>query len=179
MRKGRKRYTKKSVIQAAIPTLFLVVLVCVGAYYIQQGEWIQPEIDEITASYLSLNNNETTDMMKITNLHKMSDKNGHLSKNKCSKNFQITGKKDATYQIVLYHLGNRVEEEYIKFYLTNEKEQFIENILSNMPDSPDGGKIIFEGTMEDGKKWKLKMWVDKSYKYEVTNVSYEVKIKTS
>ena len=178
MRKGRKRYTKKSVIQTAIPTFFLVVLVCIGTYYIQKGDWIRPELDELTASYLSLNNNETTDMMKITNLRKMSDKNGHLSKNKSAKDFQITGQKDTTYQIVLYHLGNQVEKEYIKFYLTNEKGYKAENTLSNMPDTPDGGKVVFEGTMEDGKKWDLKMWVDKSYHHEVTNVSYEIKIKT-
>ena len=179
MTKGRKRYTKKSVIQATIPTFFLIVLVCTLAYFIFHTDWLSPSINEITASYISLNNNDTTDMIKVTALHKMNDKNGKSEKNKSTKDFQITGKKEATYQIVLYHLGSRVEDNYIKFYLSNEKGGSIEGVLSDMEESYDGGKILFEGTMENGKNWNLKMWVDKSYKQDVTNVSYEIRIKAS
>lgn len=177
MRKGRKRYTQKSVIQAAIPALFLFLLALLGAYYIHTAEWLQPEINELTASYLSLNNNDTTDMLKITNLHKMTDEDGREEKNKANKDFEITGDKKATYQIVLYHMGNYVEDEYVKFSLANEKGQIIEDSLKNRAETPDGGKIIFEGKMKDGKRWNLKMWIDKSYHGGTTNLSYEIRMK--
>lgn len=177
MRKGRKRYTKKNVIQAAIPTLVLFLLVCALTYYVFNTDWLNPRINEITASYISLNNNDTTDMLKITNLRKMSDNKGKSDRNNCTQSFQVLGSKNAEYKIVLYHLGNSVEEEYVNFYLTNEKGNKIEGILGEQEETYDGGKVLYEGTIQKGKKWNLKMWVDKEEKKEIENVSYEIRIK--
>lgn len=178
MGKKRKRYTKKNVYQAAIPAIFLFLIVTALAYVIMQTEWLRPKINEITASYISLNTTETTDVLKITNLHKLSDIQGKRNSNRKSQTFQITGEKDTTYQIVLYHLGNKIDEKQVHFYLTNEQGDKMEGILSSKEQTNDGGRIVFEGTMKDGKKWNLKMWIDRSYPKDANNISYEIKIKT-
>lgn len=177
MKKGRKRYTKRSVLKTAIPTFILLILVVGIAYGIFHTEWLRPKVNEITASYISLNTNETTDVLKITNLRLLSEKQGK-TKNKSTQEFQITGEKDTIYQIVLYHLGNQVDESYVHFYLENEKSDKVEGVLSNREETFDGGRVLYEGTIKDAKKWNLKMWVDKSYHKEVNNVSYEIRIKS-
>ena len=83
------------------------------------------------------------------------------------------------YQIVLYHLGEKIDEKYIKYYLVNDRGNSINGILKEQKETNDGGKIIYEGTIETGKNWNLKMWVDKEYKNSTNNVSYEIRIKTS
>ena len=178
MKKGRKRYTKKAVMKAAIPTLILLVLVATISYGILQTEWLRPKINSITASYISLKTTESTDILKVSNLHTLSDTKGKSRKNFASQNFQITGDQKTTYQIVLYHLGNTISEENIKYYLINEKQNAYEGVLANQQETNDGGKIIYEGTMESGKTWTLRMWADKKIKEDVNNVSYEIRIKT-
>ena len=177
MKKGRKRYTKKSVMKAAIPAFILVMLVITLTHIIFNTEWLRPKINEITASYISLNTNEKTDALKISNLYKMSDNKGK-GNNTQSQSFQITGEKDKTYQIVLYHIGNAVDESYVNYYLTNEKNEKMEGNLANKEQTVDGGRILYEGNLLNGKNWNLKMWIDKSYKEETHNISYEIRIKT-
>jgi len=177
MKKKRKRYTKKSVYKAASFTLGLLLLVGISTYMITHTEWESPKMNEISASYISLNNNNTTDMLKIKNLKKLTDTKGLRSTNQCVKEFQITGTRDSNYRIVLYHLGDIIEEEYVKFDLKNDKNIEIKGILKNQPQTFDGGSILFEGTMEEGKNWTLKMWVDKEYDKDVKNVAYEIRIR--
>ena len=46
------------------------------------------------------------------------------------------------------------------------------------PNTINYGYIIYEGTIKEGKRWTLKMWIAKNYKEDVDNVSYEIRIKT-
>jgi len=179
MKKGKKRYTKKDVQKSFFTTLCLMFLVSVIGFLIMNTEWLRPKLNEISASYISLNNTNKTDMLKITNLRKLSDKKGISKRNKSSKDFQITGQKEEIYQIVLYHLGYTVDEKFIHYSLTNEKDKQLTGILSNQEETFDGGRIIFEGTMQEGKNWNLKMWIDSKYNKNSNNISYEIRIKTS
>ena len=177
MKKGKKRYTKKAVYKAAGNALMLFIFVIAFGYGILHSEWLTPKINELSASYISLNNTETTDILKVTNLRKQTDQRGKSFRNKTIKKFQMTGERDTIYQIVLYHLGEEVDEEYIKFYLTNEMGKEEEGVLKNQEETYDGGRILFEGTMKDGQNWSLKMWAAKEYDKSVNNVSYEIRIK--
>lgn len=179
MKKGKRRYTKKEVNKIAGTTLILFVLVCMIAYVIINASWLRPKLNEIQASYISLNNTETTDMLKVTALRKLTDEKGVSYKNKSFKEFKITGQQDSTYQIVLYHLGEKIDEKYVHYSLKNEKDKTIQDLLGNMEQTPDGGKIIFVGNVKDGKNWIIKMWIDKSYQGNADNISYEIKIKAS
>jgi hypothetical protein len=175
--KRRKKVTKKKVYQTAMITVALILIVLAFSYWLNTTEWYQPKINELSASYISLNNNNTTDMLKITNLHKLSTRKGKKNSNPCKQNIEITGDSNQTYQIVLYHLGYILEDQYVYYQLTSDEATEITGNLSNAEDSYDGGKIIFEGNLKDGKNWKLKMWVNKKYPGEVKNIAYEIRIK--
>ena len=179
MKKGKKKYTKKSVYKSAFTTFVLIVLVVLCAHFIFQTDWLKPRFNELLASYISLNNLNTTDILKVSNLKKMTNKKGISYHNKSKKEFQVTGQREIKYQIVLYHVGEKIEEEYIHFYLENEKKVKIEGILSEQSETNDGGKMIYEGTIQEGKNWTIKMWIDKEYKKKGNNVSYEIRIKTN
>jgi len=178
MKKGKKRYTKKDVLKHAFATFALIVLVILFGYIILNAEWLRPRINELSASYISLKNQSTTDILKINNLRKLTDKKGMSNRNSTFKTFQVTGQKKLNYQIVLYHLGKKIDEEYIKYYLLNDRGNTFGGNLKEQTDTKDGGKIIYEGTIEEGKNWNLKMWVDNDYKDSINNVSYEIRIKT-
>ncbi len=179
MKKGKKRYTKKDVYKTFFTAFFLVILVTAIGYFILSTDWLRPSINEISASYISLNTAYKTDMLKITNLQRLSDNKGISKSNKNSKTFQITGEIDSTYKIVLYHLGERIDEKNVHFYLENENNKTMTGLLSDLKETEDGGKLVFEGTIKDGKNWNLKLWVSKEYNDNINNVSYEIRIKTS
>ncbi len=178
MKKGKKRYTKKDVRKALGQTLILVLLVIVLTYIIFNTAWLRPKLNELSASYISLNNTNTTDMLKITNLRKMSNEKGKSIRNKATKDFQITGQQDYTYQIVLYHIGESIDEDKVHYYLENEHQVIKEGIIKVEDQTNDGGRVIYTGTIRDGKNWKIKMWVDKEYEGDANNISYEIRIKT-
>ena len=177
MSKNKKRYTKKNVYHAAFQAGFLFVLVLLFGYGILNSNWLPTKINELSASYISLNNTESTDILKVTNLHKQTNQKGKSNRNKSAKTFKMTGQKDSEYRIVLYHLGNMIDEKAVRFYLVNEMGMSIEGRLSDQSETYDGGRILYEGTMNDGQNWTLKMWVNRDYKDSVKNVSYEIRIK--
>lgn len=177
MKKGKKRYTKKDVYKASTVAFLLIVLVTIVGYFIFNTSWLRPKINEISASYISLNTAYKTDMLKINNLQKLTDKKGMSNRNKNNKDFQITGEIDSTYQIVLYHLGERIDEKNVHYYLVNEKKVSMNGLISNLKETDDGGKILFEGTIKSGKNWNLKLWVSNDYNENINNISYEIRIK--
>ena len=162
--KQKKRCTKKTVHKAFGKTCLLLLLVITFSYWIRYTEWYAPKINELSASYISLNNNNTTDMLKITNLKKLSDRKGKGMNNPCKQKFEVTGEEHSSYRIVLYHLGNGLEDEYVHYYLTSNQGVEVKGTLSDALESYDGGKII-------------KMWVAKDYIGEVNNIAYEIRIK--
>ncbi len=177
MKKNQKRYTKKHIYYARIKISVLFLFVLLLGYGILTSDWLTPHINELSASYISLNNTETTDILKVTNLQKQTDKKGCSSRNKSVQTFQMMGERDTEYQIVVYHLGSVVNEQYVKFYLVNENEKEIKGNLLDQSETYDGGKILFVGNMLEGQNWTLRMWIDDRYQKNVKNVSYEIRIK--
>lgn len=173
----KKKKSKVSIFQNIITYTLIIIVFTIG-YSIFFTDFLSPSLNEMTASYISFNNNSTTDMIKVNNLKRMSDKKGISNKNKSKESFSVTGRLESTYQIVLYHLGSNLDEKYVKYQLENEKNKIFSGILSNNEVTPDGGFIIYEGTLKEGKRWTLKMWASKEYKNSVDNVSYEIRIKT-
>ena len=177
MKQSKKRYTKKHVRQAAARTMFLFILVVAFGYGIINSDSLPTKINELSASYISLNNPETTDILKVTNLYKQSDKKGMSNRNRSKKTFKMIGQRDSEYKIVVYHLGEMIDEKYVKFYLVNEMGKEVEEVLENQSETDDDGRVLFVGNISEGQNWTLKMWVDNDYKESVRNVSYEIRIK--
>ena len=177
MTKAKRRYTKKDIFVRRIYTGILLVLVFVLSYFTYMSYSSKSKLNELTTSYISFNNNDTTDMIKVTNLKKMSNSNGISFKNKSVKKFDISGNVGDRYQIVLYHIGNLIDNKYVHYSLIINNKVKDTNILSNMFSSENGGIVIYDGKIEENNNCILRMWVDNSYQDSVKNVSYEVRIK--
>ena len=177
-RRRRKKSNRQKHIDNTkrILTCVILSLLVLGlSYIIFQTDILEPSLNEITTSYISFNNKNTTDMLKINNINKKSDKLGKSSWNNKSIVLDIDGEKDKEYQIIVYPIIKDVDNKYIKVYLKDNKE-LVNTNLDELKDSEDGGKIIYQGKINNNKKI-LRMWIDKDYKDKINNNSFEIKIK--
>jgi hypothetical protein len=138
---------------------------------------LEPKVNELTASYISFNNKNTTDMLRINNIIKLSDKIGKSKFNYKQVTFNVEGNKDSYYEIVLYSLMNDIDEKYIYFQL-EDNDKFFSNSLSKLESSEDGGKIVYQGQIKNSNKKTIRMWISKKYANKIGDSSFEVKIKS-
>ncbi len=158
--------------------LILCLLVLLLTYFIFYKDTLKTSVDEVTASYISFNNSKTTDMLKISNLSKMKDDKGKSILNTSTKMFDVDGNIKEKYEVVVYALGNKADESYIKFALYDSNNNEISSgVLNNSKTSVDGGKVIYQGAIKKHNKLKLNMWLSKKYQGNTKNISYEIKIK--
>ena len=66
----RKKVSKHTVNKAKIKTYILIFMVMMMSYTLINHS-PKPQMNELTTSYISFNNSNATDMMKIKNLKKM------------------------------------------------------------------------------------------------------------
>ena len=109
--KQRKKIHNK-IIQCTILSIFVLGF----SYVIFQTDYLEPKINETTASYISFNNKNTTDMLKIQNIQKMSDQKGKSTLNSKFLKIDISGEESKEYEIVLYSIENKIEPEFINIY---------------------------------------------------------------
>ncbi|MBQ6323654.1 MAG: hypothetical protein IJI22_02345 [Bacilli bacterium] len=173
MAKKKKKKNKKT--HHYIRTLCMIVLVLVLAYFIFSHDLLSPHLNELTTSYISFNNSYSTDMLKINNIQKMKDEKGASTKNKGKLTIKITGSNKNKYELVVYPISNEVNPEYVKFSL-NDGKNTINNKLSEMPTSKDGGIIIYTNNINKDNNITLNMWISTEYNDKIKNNSYEVKI---
>ena len=177
MSKQNKIYTKRDVVIREILTGILVVFVFAFTFFTLLSDEFNTKINELTTSYISFKNNDTTDMIKITNLKKMSNSNGVSFKNQSTKKFSISGDVGEKYRIILYHTGNEIDSKFVHYSLRINGKDKEKSVLNKMPTIDNGGIVIYDGIIEDKNDCVLKMWVDNSYNKSVKNISYEVRIK--
>lgn len=147
----------------------LGILVFLLTYFIFETNILEPKVNELTTSYISFSNNKT-DELKINNIKKLSNKIGKSSFNNSSLELDITGNKNDLYNIVIYKINSNIDDNYIKCFIDKEIT------LSDTETTPDNGKIIYSGKINNKNK-VLRMWIDKKYKGKVENNSYEIKIE--
>ena len=176
-RRRRKTNRQKHIdnTKRILTCIILSVLVLGLSYIIFKTDILKPSLNEITTSYISFNNKNITDMLKINNINKKSDKLGKSTWNNKSIVLDIDGEKNREYKIIIYPIIKSVDNKYIKVYLKDNKE-LVNTNLDNLKDSEDGGKIIYQGKINNKKKI-LRMWIDKEYKGNVNDNSFEIKIK--
>ncbi len=177
--KSKKRRKQEIKIKKSkIFLLVLIIILVLGIYYIiEETDFLLPKIDEATASYISFNNSNSTDMLKITNIKRMEDSIGKSILNTHKVKFDISGKKNLDFTIELYSLGNKIENKYIK-YAISKKNKIIEiGTLENKEESQNGEIILYQDKLKEDNTYEIKIWIDKEYKKKINNVSYEIKIK--
>lgn len=178
MGKKRRIYTKKALFKMTLTTIFLLFLIAILGYIIIETDYLDPSLNELTASYISLNDVTATDRLKITNLSKQTTKKGSSSNNKSFESFNIYGEKSSKYEVVLYRIGQETNNENIMYYLENTKEKKV-GCINELPTREDGGKVIYSGTIKEKEKFIIRMWVKNNAKEDAKHISYEIKIKTS
>lgn len=174
-RKNKRRknqINKKQIVNLVILTILLVIFtsIIIGINH------KKPKLNEQTTSYISFNNQNTTDMLKIINLKKMSNKKGMSKDNLHYLDLKVEGNKDDKYEIVIYSITNNIDLEYIHYALLDNNTILTKGVLSDTDNSSDGGKNIYQSKINN-RKLTLKMWIGENYKEKVQDNSFEVKIK--
>lgn len=180
-KKRTKKLTKKQLRQrnqlyknTAISAL-LCLLVLGVSYMIFITDILQPKVNRVTASYISFFNNDTTDVIKINDIKKMSNDVGKSVVNTKYRELLVTGEKNSNYQVVIYPVVNNIGLDYINYSITIEGNTYSGN-LGDMPFSSDEGIIVYNGRVNNEKKLTIRMWVSKDYDGEVDNNSFKIKI---
>lgn len=178
--KNKKKTTLEvKLYKTAAISIVLLISAIFLSYFVITASSLKTEINEETANYISFNNSNTTDMMKISNLQKLSNKKGMSKVNENSIDFKITGKKDSKYSIILYPINNKNDLEKIKFYLTKDGKKVAYNTLAEITEiKEDGGIVIYQGIIgKDDLNYNLRMWLSKDYHKNANNISFEIKVK--
>ncbi len=170
-----KRRTKKEIHKISLVTILLMLLVFSLGYVIIKTNNLFTGTNELTASYISFNNLSSTDMIRINNITRKTEKKAKSLLNPSSISFDVKGQKNKEYEIVLYPIETS-SNEGVKFYLENNKKIVI-NDLESVPTRTDGGKIIYKGKISNNNKFILRMWINQDNKSQIDNISYEVKVK--
>lgn len=176
MLKKEEEKERKTTIKIISSAIIIVILLLGISYITFKTNLLKPKIDEKTSQYISFYNKEKTDSLVINNIKKRKDKNGKGNKNKHSLKFSITGKKNKKYEIVLYNQLDKEDEKFIKVYIKHKNKE-IESNLKDLKSSKDGGKILYQGKV-DNNNIILRMWISKSCSKKIKNNSFEVKIKS-
>ncbi len=170
-----KKKNKKQLQKQISITIVLGLLVLSFLYVILNTNVLEPHLNEMTTSYISFNNLNTTDMMKIKNIKRMSNYFGNSKWNSSSIPLTITGEKNKEYEIILYTLTNDLEDKYIMYSIVGE-ETLAHHSLENLEEVEDGGKILYQGNINNNKM-VLRLWISKKWKDKVTENAFEVKVK--
>jgi hypothetical protein len=174
MKKRRPKREREYYRRLTICIIMGILVLSVGLF-IENTNFLEPKINELTTSFISFNNKNTTDMLRINNIEKMSDKRGASRWNSHSLTLNISGEKNQNYEIVLYSLTNPIPEADIRYVVKNGKDEIKDNLL-NPENTEDGGKILYRGTIEN-KKTIIRVWVSNDYEGKITPNAFEVKVR--
>lgn len=173
-KKNKKKNIKIKDYMNIFLCIFIVSLLLVLSIFIYESNILTPRIDELTTSYISFNNLDTTDIIKFNNIEKMSNEKGISKKNKNCKKIKISGKKKYEYKIVTYPINNTIEYKYIYFNISKSNKT---NTLDEFEQTEDRGREVYKGKIDNDNEIELCMWVSDKYKKAVKNISFEIKIK--
>ena len=194
----KKLFKKLKLIGLIIFTLFDIFLIYSCFYFgysIYSSKYInsQDKFNKETVSYISFmfenNDNHVVDVKKPKIV---SDDVGKLLFGDSYFTFDVNLDKEKIndsleYVVTASPVGDSIDDEYIKFYLTDENgKSLTENEVmrfSEFDSSKDGSsKIIYEGKFTKDKTKQilnLRVWISEEYDYDdVAGFSYQLNILT-
>lgn len=174
MSKKKRKKQKKDNKYLKVLCLFLVTLILSFAYIMKEHNNLEPQLNELTTSYISFNNSNVTDRLTISNLKNMSERIGKSKWNESRLIIPISGDKNRPYEIIIYPINKDTNEEYIEIYIQHKKEN-IRKKLSELESSTNGGKILYQGKV-DHSSVVVNMWISNKYRTKDDNNSFEIKI---
>ena len=173
---SKKQLKQKQQLQKNIIISTLMCLLVLGiSYVIFKTDVLQPSVNEVTASYISFNNKDTTDIIKINDIKKMSNDMGKSIVNKKYSQLSIEGEVNSNYQLVIYPLVNNIDLKYVNYSITVDGNVYTD-YLSNKQVTGDEGIVVYNGVVTKGNKVTIRMWISREYEGEVGNNSFQIKI---
>ena len=160
-----------------ILSIFLIIAVTLLFFVLSNSSLLRPKLNEDTIRYISFNNQNTTDMLQITDIKRMSDNMGKSQRNKSYITFSAVGEKNLDYDVILYPIVNTIDYSYIKYSINNQKKIVIDT-LEDKEVCEDGGIIIYQGKIKEDQLRTLRLWVSSNYRGKVDSNSFEVRIKS-
>ena len=171
----RQLKQKQQLYKNTVISILLCLLVVSISYIIFITDFLKPRVNEVTASYISFNNKDTTDMIKINNLKKMSNDIGKSIVNTKYSQLVVRGENNSNYQVVVYPIINNIDLKYINYAISVDNNIYMDN-LDTEKLTDDEGIVIYSGVVTEEKKITIRMWVSKEYEGEIENNSFNIKI---
>ena len=168
--KNKKKKNNRIKKRSIVLLIFIVVLTISVFYLINETKLLIPKIDEATASYISFNNSNSTDMLKINNIKRMKHKIGKSFLNTYKETFNVSGTKNENFNIELYSIGNKIDKKYINYVLLKNNNIIEIGNLENKEETNNGGIILYQGKIINDNSYEIKMWIDADYKEKPQNV---------
>ena len=172
----KKKYSKKNNKQTKVIAITFLILVVLFGLFISKSDLLKPKLNLLTAHYISFNNLDSTDSIKIRNLKIRKNNSTSFMKKDAYQKFDITGDKYHAFQIELYSIGNSIDEKYVHYSLFKNNRFIKSDVLSNSSETIHAGRVIYQDKILEKDEWMVQMWIDSSYEGELDSVSYEVKI---
>ena len=176
-KKNRKKSIKYKIINLRVICVLLILIAITLFFIIDDSSLFQPKVNEETFKYISFNNRNTTDMLLINNIKRMSDDRGKSNNNKNFIEFTAVGEKNLDYDVIIYPIINNIEYKNIKYSITNQKRLIIDT-LDEKEISDDGGIIIYNGKIKEDQLRTLRLWISRDYSGKIESNSFEVRIKS-
>lgn len=188
-KKKSKKMTKKQrmklelrrkIIASSVGICVLFVLIIGLGFMLVNTSLINDKINATTASYITFKNAFENNDMIISNLRRTSDSRGMRLNDDSLLEFDVKGKKNTKFDILIVPVNNTVDYKYINFYLTDSNDNVVAfDKLSDV--SGDMLELkIYSDIISSNKKnnaFKLRLWIDKEYEEDEWMSSFEVKLK--
>lgn len=174
--KKRKEDLRKKIIIFRIIVICLILVSITLFFVLNDSSLFQAKVNEDTFKYISFNNRNTTDMLQINDIKRMSDDRGKSSNNSKYIEFYATGEENLDYDVILYPIINKIDYKYIKYSINNKNKMIIDT-LEDKEKSEDGGIIIYQGKIKENQLRTLRLWVSLDYVKKLESNSFEVRIK--
>ena len=171
----KQRKQKQQLYKNIVISTLMLLLVLGISYLIFETDLLQPSVNEVTASYISFNNKDTTDVIKINNIKKMSNDIGMSIVNTKHSQLLVSGEQNSNYQLVVYPMVNDIDLEYINYAVTIGHDKYTGNLATGTVNS-DEGIVVYNGKVNEAKKITIRMWISKEYEGEVNNNSFKIRI---
>ncbi len=171
-----KKKLREEIIRLIISILCLVFVISLLGFKVLSGSFKKDKVNVLTAGYLSFNYKESDDnVIKLVSAMPIGDEVGKKSNKKTDYfEFKITNKakKTVKYEILLEPLSNDFDGDFLKIYLTDDKDIALRGFTEGVPvwskfnnTNLLGSAIIYSGYLngKESRTFRLRTWISEDY----------------
>lgn len=171
-----KKKLREEIIRLIISILCLVFVISLLGFKVLSGSFKKDKVNVLTAGYLSFNYKESDDnVIKLVSAMPIGDDVGKKSNKKTDYfEFKITNKakKRVKYEILLEPLSNNFDGDFLKIYLTDDKDIALRGFTESVPvwskfnnTNLLGSAIIYYGYLngKESRTFRLRTWISEDY----------------